>query len=201
MEQSNVLAPRRPRRSNLLILSDPANQIKSRSGAIFGHARTSAPAPGQSLPAPGLPTPGSGYYRGVMDPNGLEVLLIVAAIGLVAGPARCQRGWLALFCWLGRRLRRHRPSPAEQPARPIEAIARDARRLGRRFREPPPGMSFARYEGTRWAYDRVLAEGCHALGVVHLLGVLEPGPELDTERRRVELRLHAGGLTLLDDAA
>jgi hypothetical protein len=45
----------------------------------------------------------------------------------------------------------------------------------------------------------VLAEACLALGVDHLLGVLAPGPELDAERQRVELRLSGYGL-LRDNA-
>jgi hypothetical protein len=64
-------------------------------------------------------------------------------------------------------------------SRPIEAIARDARRLARRFHHPRRGLTFVKYESTRWAYDKVLAEGCRALGIEHLLEVLSPGPELD----------------------
>jgi hypothetical protein len=86
-------------------------------------------------------------------------------------------------------------------SRPIELIAHDVRRLGHRFHHPPRhGLTFVKYESTRWAYDKVLAEGCHALGIVHLLDVLPPGPELDAERRRVEWLLYQAGLDL-DDAA
>ena len=85
-------------------------------------------------------------------------------------------------------------------SRPIELIARDARRLGRRFHHPRRGLTFVKYESTRWAYDKVLAEGCRALGIEHLLEVLPPGPELDEERRRVEWLLYRAGLDL-DDAA
>ena len=84
--------------------------------------------------------------------------------------------------------------------RPIETIAREARRLGRSYRYPPRGRSFARFEGTRLAYDKVLGEGCRALGIVHLLDVLPPGAELDAERERVEHLLDQAGLRL-DDAA
>ena len=63
-------------------------------------------------------------------------------------------------------------------------------------------VSFAQLEGNRMAYDRVLVEACTALGVDHLIEVLPPGPELDGERRRVELVLDAWGLGLgLGDAA
>lgn len=88
--------------------------------------------------------------------------------------------------------RRRAPRPA---GRPIELVAGDVRRLGSRFRNPPPGLRFAKYEGLRRAYDQVLGEACCALGVDHLLGVLPPGDELDTERARVERLLEAAGLS------
>ncbi len=84
--------------------------------------------------------------------------------------------------------------------RPIEVIAREARRLGHRFRETRHGVSFAKAEGVRRAYDGVLSEACAALGLPHLLAVLGDGPELDVERQRVERLLHIWGLQQ-DDAA
>ena len=135
-----------------------------------------------------------------MGPEWLEVLLLFLACAVLAAVIRCTPLWRAVFR-LGRRvharLRRRRLSSS---TRPIEVIARDARRLGHRFREPPRGVSYAKFEGTRRAYDKVLAEGCLALGIDHLLGVLPPGEELDAERRRVELRLYSAGFRL-DDAA
>ena len=52
----------------------------------------------------------------------------------------------------------------------------------------------------RRAYDGALAEGCDALGLAHLLGVLEAGEELDRERTRVEQLLHRWGLALDEPA-
>ncbi len=98
---------------------------------------------------------------------------------------------------LARLLHHDAPVPAR---REIEVVAREARRLGRRFRATRDGVSFAKFEAYRRAYDGVLAEGCDALGVTHLLTVLEPGPDLDAERVRVERMLHRWGL-VLDDAA
>ena len=95
---------------------------------------------------------------------------------------------------------RLRPAAPPVVGRPIEEIARDAMRLGQSFRAVPRGLSFARFEGCRRAYDLVLSEACRALEIDHLLGVLSPGPELDAERERVEAKLWLAGLHL-DDAA
>jgi hypothetical protein len=136
-----------------------------------------------------------------MEPGWLEPALATAvAVGLTAMVAS-PRAWRAagrLLRLLSRVLARL--TPRRTPNRPIETIAREARRLGRSYRYPPRGRSFARFEGTRWAYDKVLAEGCRALGIVHLLDVLPPGAELDAERQRVEYLLDQAGLRL-DDAA
>jgi hypothetical protein len=68
------------------------------------------------------------------------------------------------------------------------------------YRATRRGVSFAKSEAVRRAYDDVLVEGCEALGITHLLGVLPPGDERDAERVRVERLLHVWGLDL-DDAA
>lgn len=129
--------------------------------------------------------------------EGLQTALVLA-IGLVA----CLH---ALFGWrpwllparLVRRLRLRRRSRELAPGgRPIQEIARDLRRLGRKFREQPRGLSFVRYEAHRRAYDDVLIEATAALGIVGLIGVLEPGPELDVERARLEWALECAGLEL-----
>lgn len=90
--------------------------------------------------------------------------------------------------------------PAERPqGRPIEDIAHDARRLGRRLRVGQDGRSALRIGAIRRSYDDVLGEGCDALGLTHLLAVLPPdSPELDTERRRVEVFLIGAGMVLED---
>ncbi len=80
--------------------------------------------------------------------------------------------------------------------RPLEQIARDARRLSVWFRTCPRGQSFAKYDAHRRAYDDVLAEACQALEIQHLLGVLDPGDELDAERRHIEWRLESAGFEL-----
>lgn len=91
---------------------------------------------------------------------------------------------------------RRRSRPETPTTRPIEDIAVLARRLSRRFHEPPQGQRFAKAEGLRRAYDAVLAEASSQLGVINLLIILEPGPELDRERARVEWALECAGLEL-----
>ncbi len=82
--------------------------------------------------------------------------------------------------------------------RPIEAIAYDMRRLGRLLQDTHDGRSPARIAVIRHSYDDVLAEGCTALGMSQLLGVLDDGPELDHERRRVEVVLVGAGMVLAE---
>jgi hypothetical protein len=98
---------------------------------------------------------------------------------------------------LRRIVRRSRPDPAPV-GRPIEAIAQDARRLGCQLQHADDGRSAARITAIRLAYDDVLAECCAALGLEQLLGVLDEGPELDAERRRVEVVLSGAGMVLAD---
>ena len=129
----------------------------------------------------------------------VEWLVAIAVINATAGVVLYQREIRSLLRRSARRWLPHR-RPPEPVGRPIERIAADARRLGPRFRHPPPGVSFARFEGTRRAYDDVLAEGCRALGLEHLFTVLPPGSERDAERTRVERVLHAYGFQLIDAA-
>ena len=105
---------------------------------------------------------------------------------------------------LGRASRSRAPGPDISPSAPdhraFELIVLDVRRLHRRFCETRSGVSFAKSEGVRRAYDHALAEGCDALGLVHLLGVLDAGEELDRERKRIEQLLHRWGLALDESA-
>ncbi len=106
------------------------------------------------------------------------------------------RRWRA---WARARLRRGDAGP--QPVnRPIEEIADDVRRRGAKFHALPEHASYVKVSALRSAYDLVLVECCASLGQSHLLTVLTPGPELDRERRRVELVLHSFGLPIADAA-
>jgi hypothetical protein len=93
--------------------------------------------------------------------------------------------------WNRLRPRRQRPT-----GRPLEQIARDARRLGNSYRGHTRGQSFAKYEAHRRAYDDVLVEACRALDIVTMIGVLEPGPALDAERARSEWAVECAGVEL-----
>jgi hypothetical protein len=125
--------------------------------------------------------------------------MVVPVLVIALGRRRLSAVRRRALC-LGEAVSRLRPAPPPVLGRPIEDITRDVIRLGRSFRYVPPGLSFARFEGCRRAYDLVLGEACQALDIDHLLGVLSPGPELDAERDRVESKLWLAGLRL-DDAA
>lgn len=115
--------------------------------------------------------------------------LEVALTGLVlAGLAGATWLWRT---WSGRR---GVEPPLEPTNRPIEAIAGDVRRRSERYHALAPHASYVRVSALRAAYDHVLGECCDSLGLAHLLAVLPPGPELEKERRRVELVLHSFGL-------
>ena len=122
-------------------------------------------------------------------------LVVAAAIAgspwlvfLALGPrGRRWRAWV--------RARRRRGAAIPQPVnRPIEQIALDVRRRGERFHALAPHASYVKVSALQAAYDHVLGECCDSLGQAHLLAVIQPGPELDRERRRVELVLHSFGL-------
>ena len=123
--------------------------------------------------------------------------LMVATLGVVV----YQREVRTFLVAAGRGLVPAAPPQPQPLGRPIELIARDARRLGQRFRSEPPGLSFAKFEGLRRAYDDVLAESCRALGIENLLSDLRPGTERDAERLRVEYLLTQAGWRLEDDVA
>ena len=127
-----------------------------------------------------------------------SVLLVVA---LATGPWLL---WLELAprsAGLLARLRNHwRPArEPERPRRPVEVIADDVRLRAARFHALDVHASRVRRAALASAYDLVLGECCDALGLAHLLTVLD-GEELDRERRRVELLLHSYGLPVAEAA-
>jgi hypothetical protein len=119
---------------------------------------------------------------------GVQVVLVVA-VGTWAG-------WYAWQRRLGtavlRLVRPERPAPLVPQGRPVEQIAADLVRVRSVFVRP--GLRFAKWEGTRQAYDAVLAEAADTMRIAHLFDVLPPGGERDTERERVERLLEDAGL-------
>jgi hypothetical protein len=123
------------------------------------------------------------------------VVLTARLVALLADP---EASWTrSSYLWVTRWVKSLRSFDPDLPlGRPIEDIAFDVRRLGRQVRHPDDGRSAARVAALLRSYDAVLGEACTALGYADLLGVLPPGPELDTERERVERLLTRAGVVL-----
>jgi hypothetical protein len=135
--------------------------------------------------------------RGWLEVFGAVLLLhVLARIGIAAlldelGGWRTAPGSTRLAGRLSAWLRPRRAA-AVALHRPIEDVGADLRRLHASFHRE--GLRFAKYEGCRPAYDRVLAEAADMLEAAHLLDVLPPGTERDHERERVEMLLEDAGL-------
>lgn len=131
--------------------------------------------------------------RGWVQIAGAVVLLHVLTRIVVAALFDELGGWRS---WraasrLARRLRR-RQADVVPLRRPIEDIGADLRRLHASFHRE--GLRFAKYEGCRQAYDRVLGEAADMVELPHLMSVLPPGTERDRERERLEMLLEDAGL-------
>ena len=110
------------------------------------------------------------------------------------------RSYRAVARVVRRVVRRRGPDADVVPLRrPIEVVGADLRRLHAAFHRGD--MRFAKYEGCRQAYDRVLGEAADMAGFPHLMDLLPPGHELDAERERVERLLGQHGLLPPPDAA
>lgn len=136
------------------------------------------------------------------------VLSIVAVAIMIAVPIGCVllydllagrwderigRCRLALFTARERRrdLRRLR----RQQGVPIEQVAANLRRL-RTVVASDAHRSAAHQMGNRLAYDRVLAQACDMLDVVHDLDQNSSGFERDIERFRLEAELERVGVVI-----
>jgi hypothetical protein len=135
----------------------------------------------------------------VLDFVGL--LLLGWGIQIVVGAA-----FGTLWAWevrlrdaIVRRVRPEPPATVMPLRRPVEQVAADVRRLRAAFRRD--GLRFAKWEGTRLAYDAALSEAADTLEITHLLALLPPGVERDNERARVERLLEQTGLLPSSDAA
>jgi hypothetical protein len=128
---------------------------------------------------------------GVLIAYDIGVVLVIRLLHFAIDPESSWTG--AVVRSARRRVRRLRRRLARPHGRPIEQIARDVRDLGEDLRAVRVG-SAAGLAALSASYDAALTEACAALEVVHLLGVLDPGPERDAERHRVEASLAGAGL-------
>ena len=87
------------------------------------------------------------------------------------------------------------PPPApEGPA--IEDLARALRRLRGQVLSPGPGTTMAKRRGATAAYEDLLVQAAHALGVPDTLSELREGTDREAERLRLEHVLREAGLSL-----
>jgi hypothetical protein len=122
----------------------------------------------------------------------LALVLLRVACAALRGDLGEWRSARAVTRLAQRAPRRRHGADVVPLGRPVEQVGADLRRLHSTFHRG--GMRFAKYEGCRLAYDRVLGEAADMAGCTHLLAVLPPGEELDHERQRVEGLLVQHGL-------
>ena len=122
----------------------------------------------------------------------LALVLLRVACAALRGDLGEWRSARAVTRLAQRAPRRRHGADVVPLGRPVEQVGADLRRLHSTFHRG--GMRFAKYEGCRLAYDRVLGEAADIAGSPHLLAVLPPGEELDRERERVEWLLVQHGL-------
>lgn len=122
----------------------------------------------------------------------LALVLLRVVCAALRGDLGTWRSARAVGRLTQRARRRRRGAEVVPLGRPVEQVGADLRRLHSAFHRG--GMRFAKYEGCRLAYDRVLGEAADMAGCPHLLAVLPPGDELDRERERVEWLLVQHGL-------
>ncbi len=113
---------------------------------------------------------------------------VFCAVVVGFGPAE---RWLAERA--ARRRARHQP-PLDR--RPLQAVAADVRRLGRRLTMVPAGAPMARRRALQAAYDDVLTEAAGMLGVPHALAAEPDGRRRDVERLRLVAALEQAGLAV-----
>lgn len=104
-------------------------------------------------------------------------------------------GWAAVVApKVVRRLRRRPPATPSGPS--IEHLSADLRRVHRLLAGFEPGTPAVRRQGTRQAYDALLAQACRAVEVEHRLDSLPEGLDRELERLRVEESLRSAGLVI-----
>ncbi|MCV2489644.1 hypothetical protein OF117_09725 [Geodermatophilus sp. YIM 151500] len=127
-----------------------------------------------------------------------QLLWAVVAFAATAAGFRLFLKWLAGEDFLADRLLRRRRA-AQEPTplhRPLEAVAADVRRLGRRVAAVPAGAPMVRRRALWAAYDDVLIEAAELLQVPHALDSTPDGRSREVERLRLLAALEAAGLVV-----
>ncbi len=120
----------------------------------------------------------------------------VVLVALLAGAALAVV-WLSALERAWRRLRERVSPPPVSPASPaIEDLARSLRRLRSQVVAPAPGTAMARRRGTTAAYEDLLVQAAHALGIEDTLSAVPEGTDREAERLRLEHLLREAGLVL-----
>lgn len=88
------------------------------------------------------------------------------------------------------------PSPPAPDGPAIEDLARALRRLRAQALSPAPGTTMAKRRGATAAYEDLLVQAAHALGVPDTLSDLREGTDREAERLRLEHVLREAGLAL-----
>ena len=134
---------------------------------------------------------GATYRRGMAGVVALVACTLM--LGITFGLFLCQDEMSRLH----RRLRDRLAPPPTVPDGPaIEELARALRRLHGEVRAPRPGTTMARRRGTAAAYEDLLVQAAHALGVPDTLSELREGTEREAERLRLEHVLREAGLVI-----
>jgi hypothetical protein len=120
---------------------------------------------------------------------------MVGVIGVVAGTLMLGTAFALFLCQdeMSRAYRGARTRLSPPPE------ARSLRRLRGQVLSPAPGTTMAKRRGTTAAYEDLLLQAAHALGVEDTLSDLPDGTEREAERLRLEHVLRQAGLAL-DDA-
>lgn len=88
------------------------------------------------------------------------------------------------------------PPPPAPDGPAIEDLARALRRLRAQVLSPAPGTTMAKRRGATAAYEDLLVQAAHALGVPDTLSELREGTDREAERLRLEHVLREAGLAL-----
>ena len=123
---------------------------------------------------------------------GLITAGVVAVVWCVFNGGRLRMA----ACAVARAVHLLPPLPPTPAGMPIERIVSDLRRIRPQARLAVSGTPMARRLAIVAAYDDVLLDACHALGVSTELDRMTDALERESERLRTEAELERAGLDL-----